>query len=153
MSELTLEKARAMIDFAFAGSRVHPSILLAAAVVDHHGHALVLTRVPEAPPLLLDIAAAKAKSCVAIGMPTRAIMDLAAIKPTWFESASRVAQSSTGSPLWGALGGVIIRDGDGNLLGATAVAGDTGAGDEAHAKAAIESVGFVADVNGLDVVW
>ena len=153
MSELTLEKARAIIDHAFTGPRVHASILLAAAVVDQQGYSLVLTREPGAPPLLLDIAESKAKSCVVIGMPTRAIMDLAQKKPTWFESASRVAQSRVGTPLWGALGGVIIRDEDGNLLGAAAVAGDTGAGDEAHAKAAIESVGLVADVNGLDVVW
>ncbi len=153
MSELTLEKARAIIDHAFSGPRVHPSILLAAAVVDQQGYALMMTREPGAPPLLLDIAESKAKSCVVIGMPTRAIMELALKKPTWFESASRVAQSRVGTPLWGALGGVIIRDEEGNLLGAAAVAGDTGAGDEAHAKAAIESVGLVADVNGLEVVW
>ena len=153
MSELTLEKARAIIDYCFAGPRVHPSILLAAAIVDEQGHALVLIREPGAPALLIDIAAAKAKSCVAIGMPTRAIMDLALKKPTWFESASRVMQSEMGTPLWGALGGVIIRDKDGTLLGAAAVAGDTGAGDEAHARDAIESVGLVADVEGLDVEW
>lgn len=153
MSELTLEKARLMIDHAFAGDRVHPTILLAAAVVDHQGYALVTTREPGAPPLLIDIALAKAKSCILIGMPTRAIMDLAARKPTWFESASRVAQTTHGSPLWGALGGVTIRNEAGDLLGAIAVAGDTGAGDEAHAAAAIESVGFVADTKGLDVVW
>ena len=70
--------------------------------------------------------------------------------PTAIEA---VAQSSTGSPLWGALGGVTMRDHDGSLLGAVAVAGDTGAGDEAHAKAAIEHIGFVADVEGLDVEW
>ena len=80
-------------------------------------------------------------------------MDLAAKKPTWFESASRVAQSRTGLPLWGALGGVTMRDQDGNLVGAVAVAGDTGAGDEAHARAAIEHIGLVADVDGLDVEW
>jgi uncharacterized protein GlcG (DUF336 family) len=88
-----------------------------------------------------------------IGMPTRAIMDLALKKPTWFESASRVAQSSVALPLWGALGGVIMRDEDGEIVGAVAIAGDTGAGDEAHAKSAIESIGLVADVDGLDVEW
>ncbi len=150
---LTLDTVRKILDHAFSGPRVHPSILLAAAVVDAQGYALNLTREPGAPPLLLDIAESKAKSCVVIGMPTRAIMDLAKRKPTWFESASRVAQSRVGAPLWGALGGVIIRDDAGTLLGAVAIAGDTGAGDEAHAKAAIESVGLVADVTGLDVEW
>ncbi len=150
---LTLDQVRSIVDHALAGPRIHPSILLAAAVVDASGYALNLTREPGAPPLLLDIAESKAKSSVVIGMPTRAIMDLALKKPTWFESASRVAQSRVGLPLWGALGGVLVRDESGAILGAVAVAGDTGAGDEAHAKAAIESVGLIADVEGLDVEW
>lgn len=150
---LSLDQVRSIVDHALAGPRVHPSIRLAAAVVDASGYALNLTREPGAPPLLLDIAEAKAKSSVVIGMPTRAIMDLATKKPTWFESASRVAQSRVGLPLWGALGGVIMRDEKGEILGAVAVAGDTGAGDEAHAKAAIESIGLIADVDGLDVEW
>ena len=36
---------------------------------------------------------------------------------------------------------------------AVAIAGDTGAGEERHAKEAIESIGYVADVDGLDVEW
>ncbi len=153
MTVLTVEQLHKIVDFAFAGERVHPTIKLAVAVADAGGHILIAAREPESPALLLDIAQSKAKSCVAIGMPTRAIMDLASKKPTWFSSASRVAQSATGSPLWGALGGVIIRDEHGCLVGAVAVAGDTGAGDEAHAKAAIEHIGLVPDVKGLDVVW
>ena len=150
---LSMEQVRAIMDEAFVGPRVHLSVRLAAAVVDASGHVVAAIREIDAPPLLLNIAESKAKSCVAIGMPTRAIMDLAQKKPTWFESASRVQQSTMGLPLWGALGGVIIRDQSGVLLGAVAVAGDTGAGDEAHAKHCIESVGLVADVDGLDVEW
>ena len=153
MTTLNREQLFKIVEFAFAGERVHPTIRLAVAVADASGHTLIAACEPGAPGLLIDIAQSKAKSCVAIGMPTRAIMDLALKKPTWFDSASRVAQSATGTPLWGALGGVIMRDKDGVLVGAVAVAGDTGAGDEAHAKAAIEHIGFVADVDGLDVVW
>lgn len=153
MTSLTIDQLHKIVDFAFAGERVHPTIRLAVAVADAAGHTLIAAREPDAPALLLDIAQSKAKSCVAIGMPTRAIMDLALKKPTWFGSASRVAQSTTGSPLWGALGGVIARDENGTLVGAVAVAGDTGAGDEAHAKAAIEHIGLIADVDGLDVEW
>lgn len=153
MTTLTREQLYKIVNFAFAGERVHPTIRLAVAVADASGHTLIAEREPDAPALLIDIAQSKAKSCVAIGMPTRAIMDLAQKKPTWFDSASRVAQSATGTPLWGALGGVIMRDSEGVLVGAVAVAGDTGAGDEAHAKAAIEHIGLVADVDGLDLVW
>lgn len=153
MTELTAEQVTAYMEFAFSGERVHPGIRLAAAIVDARGVVLAATEESGAPPLLKDIAECKAKSCVSIGMPTRAIMDLARIKPYWFQSATLVSQSRTGLPLWGALGGVIIRDHEGNLIGAAAVAGDSGAGDEAHAKAAIESLGLVADVEGLDVEW
>ena len=153
MTELSAEQVRDYMQFAFTGDRVHPSIKLAAAIVDARGDVMESAGEIGAPPLLKDIAECKAKSCVAIGMPTRAIMDLAQIKPYWFQSATLVCQSRTGLPLWGALGGVIIRDDSGNLIGAAAVAGDTGIGDEAHAKAAIEHIGFVADVNGLDVEW
>ena len=153
MPKLTREQMNAIVDFALSGERVHPTIRLAVAVVDASGHTLIATREADAPPLLLDIAQSKAQSCVIIGMPTRAIMDLALKKPTWFGSASRVAQSTKGLPLWGALGGVIMRDQDGAIVGAVAVAGDTGLGDEAHAKAAIESIGLIADVDGLDVEW
>ena len=153
MTELTAEQIQAFMEFAFSGERVHPSIRLAAAIVDAKGAVLAAAGETGAPALLKDIAECKAKSCVAIGMPTRAIMDLAQKKPYWFQSATLVSQSRTGLPLWGALGGVIIRDSDGNLVGAAAVAGDTGAGDEAHAKAAIESLGLVAEVEGLDVEW
>lgn len=150
---LTMDQVRSILNEAFEGPRAHPSVRLAAAVVDHGGHVLAAVRELDAPPLLLNIAESKAKSCIAIGMPTRAIMDLAQKKPTWFESASRVQQSTMGLPLWGALGGVIMRDKEGAILGAVAVAGDTGVGDEAHAKHCIESVGLVADVDGLDVEW
>ena len=153
MTTLTQQQVQAIVEHAFTGPRVHPSVRLAVAVVDASGQALTLTREVDAPPLLLKIAESKAKSCVVIGMPTRAIMDLALKKPTWFESASRVAQSTEGLPLWGALGGVIMRDKNGTLIGAVAVAGDTGAGDEAHAKQCIEHIGLVADVDGLDVEW
>ena len=153
MSTISTEQVNEFIRFAFSGERVHETIRLAAAIVDADGNLLQAAEEDGAPPLLKHIAECKAKSCIAIGMPTRAIMDLAQKKPYWFQSATLVCQSRTGLPLWGALGGVIIRDAAGNLVGAAAVAGDTGVGDEAHARAGIEHIGLVADVHGLDVEW
>ena len=46
-----------------------------------------------------------------------------------------------------------MRDESGAIVGAVAVAGDSGKGDEAHSKFAIESIGLIADVDGLDVEW
>lgn len=53
---LTREQLNSIVDFTFSGSRVHPTIRLAVAVVDASGHTLMATREPDAPALLLDIA-------------------------------------------------------------------------------------------------
>ena len=82
MTKLTAQQVRAFMEFAFTGERVHPSIRLAAAIVDASGDVLESAGEIGAPPLLKDIAECKAKSCVNIGMPTRAIMDLAQKKVT-----------------------------------------------------------------------
>ena len=42
-------------------------------------------------------------------------------------------------------GGVLIRDNDGNLLGAVGVSGDTSDNDEAAALAGIAAAGLVAE--------
>ena len=54
MTTLTLEQVRSIVDFAFAGPRVHPSVRLAVAVVDasvallgRSNHAVVYTTDPD----------------------------------------------------------------------------------------------------------
>ena len=42
-------------------------------------------------------------------------------------------------------GGVLVRDGEGGLLGAVGISGDTSDNDELCAVAGIEAVGLVAD--------
>lgn len=62
--KLSMEKVRSILNEAFEGPRVHPSVRLAAAVVDHSGHVVAAMRELDAPPLLLNIAESKAKSCI-----------------------------------------------------------------------------------------
>jgi uncharacterized protein GlcG (DUF336 family) len=42
-------------------------------------------------------------------------------------------------------GGVLIKDGDGRVLGAVGISGDVSDNDEAAAVAGIEAAGFTAD--------
>ena len=52
---------------------------------------------------------------------------------------------ASGGKTLNAPGGVIVRDSDGEILGAVGVTGDVSDRDEACAVAAIEAVGLVAD--------
>lgn len=153
MNNLALKTVRSIVDAALDGPRENPSDLLAVAVVDAAGNLLDVTREQGAPVAHRDIAEAKAKGSVVIGMPTRAIKELAKIKPTWFDGASRVAQSRTSLPLCTSLGGVIIRDEKGGIIGAVGVSGGTQLENERRAKYAIEHVSLYADVDGLKVTW
>jgi uncharacterized protein GlcG (DUF336 family) len=43
------------------------------------------------------------------------------------------------------VGGVLIRDGSGTIVGAVGISGDSSDNDEAAAVAGIEAAGFIAD--------
>jgi len=53
--------------------------------------------------------------------------------------------AATDGKVLNAPGGVIVRDGDGEILGAVGVTGDVSDRDEACAVVGIEAVGLVAD--------
>jgi glc operon protein GlcG len=99
------------------------------------------------PGLTLDIAQAKAFTCIAYGKPTDLVRDWAEATPAWFEGATNVAQSRMGMPLIGSKGGVTAVNADGEVPGAVGIAGEAGEFDESLAVTAIESVGFSAVSN------
>lgn len=145
MASLTLLQAQAIIAAGLGTSRSAPERHLAIAVCDAGGHPLALTREEQAPPLLAHIAQAKAFTCVAYGKISKAVADTAEDYPIWFHGISRVAQAAMGQPLAGSQGGVLVRDRDGQVVGAVGVAGETGEQDVAVAVRGIGSVGLVAD--------
>ena len=142
MSELTLAKAQDLIAAALSAERSTPRRPIAIAVCDAGGHPLALGREADAPPLLAHIATAKAFTCIAYGKATGELAAVADDYPVWFNGISRVAVSSMGLPLIGSKGGLSFRNGDGRLLGAVGVAGETGDNDDALAKIGIAAAGF-----------
>jgi uncharacterized protein GlcG (DUF336 family) len=144
MSLLDLDTALTLARRAIAeGSErgFHP---LAAAVLDTHGHPLAVLRHPQASFLRPQIASAKARGCVGMGFGGRELARRAQAVPTFFDAVN----SLTGGQVVPVAGGVLIRDAEGNLLGALGISGDTSDHDEACALAAIEATGLVADTGG-----
>ena len=144
MYEISLAQARQITELALAGPRSDDVRRIAVVVVDAGGHPLCSQREEDAPPLLLHIAEAKAKTCIVYGKPTRAVMDWATETPVWFEGVSRVSQSRMGLPLIGTEGGVLIVDDRARRIGAVGVAGEQGNFDRSLAVLGIERAGLAA---------
>jgi len=145
MTSLALAQARLILAHGMAYPRSGPERRIAMAVVDAGGHLLALEREEAAPVLLAPIAQAKAQTCISYGKPTKAMMALVGEFPTWFDGISRVSMARMGLPLIATMGGVLIRDAEGRVLGAVGVAGEAGETDEAIAVTGIRAAGLLAD--------
>jgi uncharacterized protein GlcG (DUF336 family) len=89
----------------------------------------------------LDISLGKAWCCVAMGSSSRALGKRAKDNPNFFTSLA----ATSGGKFIPQVGGVLIRDKDGTILGAAGGSGGTGEQDEACCIYGIEQAGLVAD--------
>jgi uncharacterized protein GlcG (DUF336 family) len=88
-----------------------------------------------------EIATGKAWGAVAMGASTRALAKRALDNPVFIQGLS----VASGGRILTSPGGVPVLDGEGRLLGAVGISGDTGEKDEALAVHGIRAAGLVAD--------
>jgi uncharacterized protein GlcG (DUF336 family) len=138
---LTLEAARKIIAVALATGRSHKMQPLAVLVVDAGGHPIAFEKEDGAPAGRFAIAQAKANACVMLGAPGSALQDKVANDATFFGALTGVY----GGTFLARKGGVLIRNGQGTLIGALGVSGDTSDNDALCGVAGIEAVGLVAE--------
>ena len=138
---LTLDQASRIVDAALAeGGRqgFHP---LCVVVLDAGGHCLALKRDERASISRPEIATAKAAGCLGMGFGGREIARRAQAVPTFIAALNGIFPKG----ILPVPGGVLIRDGEGALIGVVGVSGDTSDNDEICAVAGIEAAGLVAD--------
>lgn len=141
MTELNLAAAQALIAAALKHARSHNYLPLGVAVLDVRG-ALVAYAAEDGTSLRRqDIALAKANGALGMGLGSRTLAARSRGAPQFFSALSHVIQGG----LAPAPGGVLVRDGEGRLLGAVGVSGDVSDNDEKAALAGIEAVGLVGD--------
>jgi uncharacterized protein GlcG (DUF336 family) len=138
MLMLTLEQANRIVAGALAEARSRGAKPLAAIVLDAGGHPIAFQREDGASLFRFDIARAKAMGALGMGLDTRAIADRAASNAAFFTSVA----IATGGNLALSPGGVLVPDGDGDILGAVGISGDTGDCDEHCAIAGIQAAGL-----------
>lgn len=137
---LNLDTARTLLAAARAHGAQEGFKPLTVVVLDAGGHLLAAEREDGSSNKRFEIAFGKANGALAMGVGSRALMARAE-EQAYFIAA---ATSAIGGSLVPVPGGVLVRDGEGKLLGAVGVTGDTSDHDEAAAVVGIESVGLTA---------
>jgi uncharacterized protein GlcG (DUF336 family) len=135
---LTLDQARTILDAGLAHGRGAGAQPLALILLDAGAHPVAFAREDGASLFRFDIARAKATGALGMGADTRAIAARSVNNPAFFQSVV----AATGGQLALSPGGVLIRDGEGRLIGAIGVSGDTADVDEACAFAGIVAAGL-----------
>ena len=138
MPSLTLAQANKIVEVALAKAREMKIKPLAVAVLDQSGHVKSLQREDGASMFRCDVALGKAWASVGMGVASRTLLQRAKENPQFFGALSATAQGKF-LPQTGA---VVIKDKEGNVLGAAGASGGTGEEDEAVCIAGVEAAGL-----------
>jgi uncharacterized protein GlcG (DUF336 family) len=141
MSALTLKVAVNLINEAINAGRAICAAPLTIAVLDAGGHLITLQREDGASLLRPHVAIGKAWGAIALGKGSRLLALDAQQRPAFIAALNSLGQGSVVP----APGGVLIRDQEGNVLGAVGISGDLSDVDEQCAINAIEALGLRAD--------
>lgn len=141
MSTLNLTTATTISTRALALGREICAAPLTVAVLDAGGHLVCLQREDGASLLRPQIAIGKAWGALALGKGSRLIAADAQQRPAFIGAVNHLADGN----LVPAPGGVLIRNAQGEVIGAVGITGDTSDIDEQCAIGAVEAVGLNAD--------
>jgi uncharacterized protein GlcG (DUF336 family) len=140
MSKLTLVQANRIVEAALAKAREMQIKPLTVAVLDEAGHVKSLQREDGASMFRNDVAIGKAWASVAMGAASRVLLQRAKDNPQFFGALAATAQGKF-LPQTGA---VLIKDPEGNIVGAAGASGGAGEEDEAVCIAGILAAGLVS---------
>ena len=140
-SELTFEKATAIVAAAIEQARAAGVLPLTVVVLDAAGHIKAVGRDDGASMFRFDVALGKAWGAVGMGAPSRVLAERAQDNPNFF-----VALAATGQGKFlPQPGAVLIRNSAGKIVGAAGASGGTGDEDEAACAAGVVAAGFTSD--------
>jgi uncharacterized protein GlcG (DUF336 family) len=142
---LTLAQASTIVDIALATARDMELVPMTVAVLDAGGHLVAFKREDRSGILRYDIAYGKAWGALGMGFGSRTLYERAANTPQFFNAL----YAASGGRMVTNPGGVLIRNAEGEIIGAVGISGDTSDKDEACAVAGIKAAGLSADPGGL----
>jgi uncharacterized protein GlcG (DUF336 family) len=140
MPSLTLEQANQIITAALAKSKASGFKPMGVAVLDASGNLKAFAGEDGASMFRFDIARGKAWGAVGMGVSSRTLAERAKDNPNFFAALAATADGKF-LPQPGA---VVIKDAQGNVLGAVGASGGTGDEDEEICRAGVAAAGLVS---------
>ena len=141
MTALTLDQASTIVDRALAKGRELRLQPLTVVVLDAGGQLKAMKREDRSSLLRPEIALGKAWGTLGMGFGGREFARRAAANPVFLQAL----MAASGGRIVPVPGGVLIRDGGGEIVGAVGISGDTSDKDETCAVHGIRSAGLVPD--------
>ncbi len=140
MSTLTLDQATQILQAALKAARAASYKPMGVVVLDASGQLVTFAREDGASMFRFDIARGKAWGAVGMGSSSRALAERAKDNPNFFVALAATAEGKF-LPQPGA---VLIKDAQGQILGAVGASGGTGDEDELICIAGVQAAGLVA---------
>jgi uncharacterized protein GlcG (DUF336 family) len=144
MAGITLAQAMTILEAALRSAREAGCAPLAVAVLDDGGHLKAFAREDGASIIRPQIAMGKAWGALGMGMGSRAFARRVTEQPQQGAFFGALNAMSGGRVVPSA-GGVLIRDGQGQVVGAVGISGDVSDRDEACALAGIAAARLAGD--------
>jgi uncharacterized protein GlcG (DUF336 family) len=141
MAALKLDTARKILDIALAKATELKTKPMAIVVLDERGTIRASIAQDGTSLMRHNVAHGKAYGALALGTGSRAIFKRANEQPYFVDAVNTMA----GGALIPVPGGVLIKDGSGDVIGAVGISGDTSDNDETCCIAGIEAAGLKAD--------
>jgi uncharacterized protein GlcG (DUF336 family) len=141
MRALSLDQANKIIAATFAKAKKERCRPMTAIILDAGGRVKAFQKQDNASMLRFEVCYGKAYASLALGRPSKLVLQKANEKPQFMQSIENLADY----PLFLEGGGQLIRDRDGEVIAAIGVTGDANEMDDICAIAGIHSVGLRAD--------
>ncbi|MBV6307132.1 heme-binding protein [Candidimonas humi] len=141
MTRLTLKQADAIAGGTLAKGKELGLAPLTVVVLDAGGHAVVLKRDDGSSIMRPELATAKAWGALGMGFGGRELARRANKAPGFFAALNSISDGRM-APVPGS---ALIRDGQGEVIGAVGVSGDTSENDEACLVPAVLAAGLTPD--------
>jgi uncharacterized protein GlcG (DUF336 family) len=141
MRAITLDEAITIINGTFAEAKRRNAYPLTAVLLDAGGRVKCAMKQDGASLLRFEVAYGKAYASLAMGRTSELVLEKSKEKPMFMQNFLALADG----PMFLEAGGQLIRDKEGEVVGAIGTTGDAGTVDDLCAIAGIRGAGFKTD--------
>ena len=138
---LNLDIANTISAAALSEARKMSLKPISVVVLDHRAATISIQSEDGVCIMRSDIARAKANAAIQLGIGTRALMNRAEQQAYFVDAVNGLGKGN----IIPVPGGVLVKDNNGNVIGAVGISGDTSDNDEIAALAGIAASGLAAD--------